>query len=128
MSIENLWKELKKFGINNEKELDEAIAKMKPLNIGGFVNKVQKNNEEGEFSEDVVYTVKEVSLLIKTNVGYVYNLIRKGYLPALNLGSLKVRKSSLLEFLEKYDGKDLSDLDNVKDLNTNREDVIDEEV
>ena len=57
--------------------------------------------------EDVLYTVKEVSLLIKTNVGYVYNLIRKGYLPALNLGSLKVRRTSLLNFLEKYDGKDL---------------------
>jgi DNA binding domain, excisionase family len=76
--------------------------------------------------EDVLYTVKEVSQLIKTNVGYVYNLIKKGYLPALNLGSLKVRRASLLEFLEKYDGKDLSDLDNIKDLNINREDVIDE--
>lgn len=76
--------------------------------------------------EDVLYTVKEVSQLIKTNVGYVYNLIKKGYLPALNLESLKVRRASLLEFLEKYDGKDLSDLDNIKDLNINREDVIDE--
>ena len=76
--------------------------------------------------EDVLYSVKEVSQLIKTNVGYVYNLIKKGYLPALNLGSLKVRRASLLEFLEKYDGKDLSDLDNIKDLNINREDVIDE--
>lgn len=76
--------------------------------------------------EDVLYTVKEVSQLIKTNVGYVYNLIKKGYLPALNLGSLKVRRASLLEFLEKYDGEDLSDLDNIKDLNINREDVIDE--
>lgn len=76
--------------------------------------------------EDVLYTVKEVSQLIKTNVGYVYNLIKKGYLPALNLGSLKVRRASLLEFLEKYDGKDLSDLDNIKGLNINREDVIDE--
>lgn len=76
--------------------------------------------------EDVLYTVKEVSQLIKTNVGYVYNLIKKGYLPALNLGSLKVRRASLLEFFKKYDGKDLSDLDNIKDLNINREDVIDE--
>lgn len=43
MNIEKLWKELKKFGINNEKELDEAIAKMKPLNIGCFVNEVPTN-------------------------------------------------------------------------------------
>ena len=47
MNIENLWKQLKKYGITNEKELDEAIAKMKPLNIGGFVNKVMKNDKEG---------------------------------------------------------------------------------
>ena len=66
--------------------------------------------------EDVLYTVKEVSLLIKTNVGYVYNLIRKGYLPALNLGSLKVRRTSLLNFFFFFDGKDLSDLNNIKDL------------
>lgn len=75
--------------------------------------------------EDVLYTVKEVALLIKTNVGYVYNLIRKGYLPALNLGSLKVRRTSLLNFLEKYDGKDLSDLNNIKDLEIFGKDVID---
>lgn len=75
--------------------------------------------------EDVLYTVKEVSLLIKTNVGFVYNLIRKGYLPALNLGSLKVRRTSLLNFLEKYDGKDLSDLNNIKDLEIFGKDVID---
>lgn len=75
--------------------------------------------------EDVLYTVKEVSLLIKTNVGYVYNLIRKGYLPALNLGSLKIRRTSLLSFLEKYDGKDLSDLNNIKDLEIFGKDVID---
>ena len=75
--------------------------------------------------EDVLYTVKEVSLLIKTNVGYVYNLIRKGYLPALNLGSLKVRRTSLLNFLEKYDVKDLSDLNNIKDLEIFGKDVID---
>lgn len=78
--------------------------------------------------EDVLYTVKEVSLLIKTNVGYVYNLIKKGYLSALNLGSLKVRRVSLLEFLEKYDGKDLSNLNNIKDLNFYGEDVRDKKL
>lgn len=78
--------------------------------------------------DDMLYTVKEVSLLIKTNVGYVYNLIKKGYLPALNLGSLKVRKSSLEKFLQKYDGKDLSNLDNIKDLDIIREEVRNEDL
>jgi len=44
--MEKMWKELKKYGIHNEKELDEAIAKMKPLNIGGFVNPLPTKNKE----------------------------------------------------------------------------------
>lgn len=66
--------------------------------------------------EDVLYTVKETSELLKTNPNYVYELIKRGMLPALKLGSLKIRKISLLDFLSKYEGKDLKDLDNIKDL------------
>lgn len=66
--------------------------------------------------EEVLYTVAEVAKLLKTNPNYVYDLIRKGILPALNLRSLKIRKASLLEFLKKYDGKDLADLNDIKDL------------
>lgn len=66
--------------------------------------------------EDVLYTVSEVAKLIKTNSNYVYKLIKKGYLPALKLGSFKIRRSALLEFLEKYEGQDLTDLTNVKEL------------
>lgn len=66
--------------------------------------------------QDVLYTVNEVSKLIKTNPAYVYDLIRKGLLPALKLGSYKVRKAALLDFLEKYEGKDLTDLNNIIEL------------
>ena len=52
--------------------------------------------------EDILYTVSEVAKLIKTNTNYVYELIKKGFLPALKLGSYKVRRVALLEFLEKY--------------------------
>lgn len=51
--------------------------------------------------EDILYTVSEVAKLIKCNTNYVYDLIRKGFLPALKLGSYKVRQAALLEFLEK---------------------------
>ena len=66
--------------------------------------------------EDILYTVSEVAKLIKTNTNYVYELIKKGFLPALKLGSYKVRRAALLEFLKKYEGKDLTDLNNVVDL------------
>lgn len=65
---------------------------------------------------DELYTVKEVSKILKVNVHKVYDLIRAGLLPALKLGSIKVRKETLDEFLVKYDGKDLSDVNNVCDL------------
>lgn len=69
--------------------------------------------------EDVLYTVKETSKLLKTNQNYVYELIKKGFLPALKLGSYKVRRTSLINFLEKNEGKDLTDLKNIKELEVN---------
>mgnify|MGYP000851910400 CR=1 FL=1 len=66
--------------------------------------------------EDVLFTVKEVSKMIKTNPAYVYSLINSGLLPALKLGSYKIRKTALLDFLEKYEGKDLTNINEIKDL------------
>lgn len=63
--------------------------------------------------DKMLYTVKEVSATLGVNVHVVYDLIKKGLLPAMKLGSLKVRKKTLEIFLEKYDGMDLSDLDNI---------------
>ncbi|KFX57155.1 helix-turn-helix domain-containing protein [Clostridium botulinum] len=65
---------------------------------------------------EMLYTVKETSKILKTNTDYVYLLIKKGYVKCLKLGSYKIRKSTLEEFLSKYEGFDLSDLDNVKEL------------
>lgn len=66
--------------------------------------------------EEVLYTVSETAKLLKTNTNYVYSLINLGILPALKLGSLKIRKESISEFLKKYEGKDLTNLQNIKDL------------
>lgn len=67
--------------------------------------------------EDILYTVSEVSKLIKTNQAYVYELIKAGLLPVLKLGSYKIRKVALIEFLEKNEGKDLTNPGDIKDLN-----------
>lgn len=64
----------------------------------------------------ILYTVKEVSQLIHSNSAYVYELIKRGYLPAMKLGSYKIRAEALNKFLEQAEGKDLTDLNNVKDL------------
>lgn len=66
--------------------------------------------------EDVLYTVKETSKLLKTNTNYVYELIKRGMLPALKLGSFKIRRTTILNFLEQNEGKDLTNLDNISSL------------
>lgn len=64
-----------------------------------------------------VYTVLEASKLLKTNIHTVYGLIEKGILPAIKLGRLKIRSEALEEFLKKYEGMDLTNLEEIKKLN-----------
>lgn len=68
-----------------------------------------------------LFTVKEVSKILKTNTNYVYELIRKGYLKCLKLGSYKVRESTLAEFVANYEGYDLTNADEPKKMNIVRE-------
>ena len=75
---------------------------------------------KGGIHMDELYTAKEVSKILKVNVHKVYDLIYAGLLPALKLGSIKIRKESLNDFLNKYEGMDLSDLDNVCNLTEQR--------
>lgn len=67
--------------------------------------------------DKMLYTVKEASATLGVSIHLVYELINKGLLPALKLGSLKIRKETLDEFTKKYEGMDLSDLDHIKELN-----------
>lgn len=64
----------------------------------------------------MLYTVKEVSEIIRTNPTFVYKLIRCGKLPAIKLGSYKVRKEALEEFLLEYEGMDATDPHNIRPL------------
>jgi len=67
--------------------------------------------------DDELLTVKEVSQILKCNVHKVYELIQLGLLPGLKLGSLKIRRVSLMRFLADNDGMDMTDLQDVKKLN-----------
>ncbi|KEH95245.1 helix-turn-helix domain-containing protein [Clostridium novyi] len=66
--------------------------------------------------QDYLYTVEEVASILKVNKNTVYDLIRNKLLIALKLGRLKVTRTTLLAFLKDFNGKDLSDLDNIKEL------------
>lgn len=66
--------------------------------------------------EEMLYTVAETAKILKTNTSYIYSLIKLGYLPAIKLGSYKIRSSTLEKFLQEYENKDLTDLTNIKEL------------
>ncbi|MCR2043223.1 helix-turn-helix domain-containing protein [Anaerosalibacter massiliensis] len=67
-------------------------------------------------SEDLLFTVPEVAEILKVNNNKVYDLFRTGLLTPLKLGRLKVSRYELITFVEDYKGKDLTDLNNVKDI------------
>ena len=64
----------------------------------------------------IVYTVKEVSEILKTNVTYVNKLRKAGLLRFMKIGSYKVRKEELERFLLECEGLDITDPFNVTKL------------
>ena len=65
-------------------------------------------------NDKVIYTVQETAKILQSSPNYIYLLIEKGYLPAIKLGSIKILKSTLENFLIENEGKDLSDVNNIK--------------
>ncbi len=68
-------------------------------------------------SERLIYTVQEVAKILHSSPNYIYLLIENGYLPAIKLGSIKILKSTLEKFLVENEGRDLSDMNNIKKIN-----------
>ena len=71
--------------------------------------------------ENVLYTIPEVAELLKTNDSYVYKLIKAGLLPCLKLGRFKVRRQAIEDFLERNEGNDLTDPNNVKEIDYDKD-------
>lgn len=72
--------------------------------------------------EQLLYTVPEVAKLLRCNPKRVYDLNKAGVLPLLKLGQLKCRRETLIAFLEKYEGYDVSDPYNVTILQAGTDD------
>jgi len=64
-------------------------------------------------NKEILYTVKEVAELLKTNTTYVYKLINAGLLPYMKLGTYKIKKDELNKFLDFCTGKDITDPFNI---------------
>ena len=70
---------------------------------------MQENN-----MPNLVYTVSEIAQILRVNKNTVYELIHSGILKCFKLGTKKITAKALNEFLETYDGYDLSDLTDIK--------------
>lgn len=71
--------------------------------------------------EEMLYTVSEVAKILKVNVDCVYRLQKAGLLRFMKIGRLKCRKSTLEAFLERFDGLDVTDPFNIKEVGTDEE-------
>ncbi|WP_304683080.1 helix-turn-helix domain-containing protein [uncultured Clostridium sp.] len=72
-------------------------------------------------NEKLIYTVQEVAKILHSSPNYIYSLIEKGYLPAIKLSSIKILKSTLEKFLIENEGNDLSDINNIRKIKTEKE-------
>ena len=64
----------------------------------------------------MLYTIREVADLLKTNTDYVHSLRKAGLLKCIKLGHYKVRAEELERFLREYEGKDVTDPYHIKEL------------
>lgn len=60
-----------------------------------------------------LYNVAEIGKLLGIGKGTVYDLIKHGYLPALDLGGLKVSDAAINDFIKKYTGHSFKNIDAV---------------
>lgn len=59
------------------------------------------------YEGEILYTIAEVSELLKVNKNYIYALIRQGYLKSIKLGCRKITRRALLAFLDEYDSQEI---------------------
>ncbi|NFE74694.1 helix-turn-helix domain-containing protein [Clostridium botulinum] len=66
--------------------------------------------------KEIIYTVAETAQLLKVNKNSVYNLVRSGLIKAIKLGTIKIPAEELERFVRDNTGKDLSDLNDIREL------------
>lgn len=76
---------------------------------------MEKNAHE---LENMLYTVKECSKILKCSVPFVHQLRKAGLIRFMKLGSYKCRKEELQRFLSEMEGKDVTDPFHVKELDS----------
>lgn len=66
--------------------------------------------------EDKLITVPEFAKMIGSNTNKAYEIVKAKLVPVLILGKVKIRQKAAEEFLIRYEGYDLTDVNNIKPI------------
>lgn len=69
-----------------------------------------------KLTDEILLSVPQAAKIMHTSVNTVRKLHRAGLIKFLKLGELKVRRDEIDRFLKEYEGMDLSDPFNPKEL------------
>ena len=72
-------------------------------------------NKENLYDE-IILTIPQAAILMHTDINKGRSLVKKGYIKGLKLKGLKIRRAEIDRFLKDAEGKDFSDLENIKEL------------
>ena len=78
------------------------------------MRRARKEREKMVREYEPLYTVKEVSKILRTNSNTVYDLISQNKIPALRLGMIKIRGSDLERFIETFPTENMKEDSNEK--------------
>ena len=74
--------------------------------------------------EDMVYTVEEVAVIMRTSKQYVYSLVNAHQLRVLKIPHTRIRKSELERFFKDNEGMDLSNPINPVAINSDVSEIM----
>ncbi len=72
--------------------------------------------KESSINATYPYSVREVAKILRVDAHYVYELTSKGLLKSIKCKHTKIAGIWLIEFLQQYEGYDLSNLDDIKPI------------
>lgn len=85
---------------------------------------MQKESVMKRVPEDMVYTVEEVSVIMRTSKQYVYSLVNAHQLRVLKIPHTRIRKSELERFFKDNEGMDLSNPINPVAINSDVSEIM----
>lgn len=85
---------------------------------------MQKESVMKRVPEDMVYTVEEVAVIMRTSKQYVYSLVNAHQLRVLKIPHTRIRKSELERFFKDNEGMDLSNPINPVAINSDASEIM----